>query len=234
MEEQQTFEAEAADSYASAIRNSLPTYDSIAAIVQSYFRKHLQQESNLLIVGAGGGNELAAWGPSNPGWSFTGFDPSPEMLAKAEQAAKKLGMTERTTLLNGLIADVPAAAKYDAASCLLVLHFVMSDAEKLELLKEVAGRLRPGAPFVLVAKCGNTKDAEFRRRLDIWKAHWVDKGCTPKETDEMAEYVLEHLSIIPEERIVGLMEEAGFMDITRFVSTTVFGGWLCRRTGEAD
>ncbi|WP_353626200.1 hypothetical protein [Bacillus sp. JCM 19041] len=61
--------------YEKNARMSIPTYDGLFMMIQSYFRAQSKsQDASLLVVGAGGGNELAAWGPSNPTWSFTGID----------------------------------------------------------------------------------------------------------------------------------------------------------------
>jgi len=36
-------------------------------MIQSYFRDQMDEKAPaLLVIGAGGRNELAAWGPSNP------------------------------------------------------------------------------------------------------------------------------------------------------------------------
>lgn len=40
------------------------------------------------------------------------------------------------------------AGPFDAATCLLTMHFVPMD-ERMRTLNEVRGRLKPGAPFVL-------------------------------------------------------------------------------------
>lgn len=51
-----------------------------------------EKPAALLVVGTGGGNELSAWGPSNPKWMFTGVDPSEEMLEITKNKAVQLGL----------------------------------------------------------------------------------------------------------------------------------------------
>ena len=43
--------------------------------------------AEILILGAGGGLELRAFADWQPGWRFTGVDPSAEMLALAAKVA---------------------------------------------------------------------------------------------------------------------------------------------------
>ncbi|MDC0762997.1 class I SAM-dependent methyltransferase [Brevibacillus sp. AG] len=85
MNEEITFNAKMVLAYDANTRISIPTYDLLFTMVQSYFRAQLgEKAASLLVIGAGGGNELSAWGPSNPKWTFTGVDPSAEMLAMAQ------------------------------------------------------------------------------------------------------------------------------------------------------
>lgn len=75
MKDKPTYNPEMAHTYRTNARISIPTYDGLFAMVQSYFRFQLGDEAaSLLVVGAGGGNELSAWGPSNLAWTFTGID----------------------------------------------------------------------------------------------------------------------------------------------------------------
>ena len=112
---------------------SIPTYDALFGMVQSYFRAELSGEgASVLVIGAGGGNELSAWGPTNPEWTFTGVDISEEMLKIAQHKTNQLGLSDRVKLIHGTINDLPKnTAVYDAASCILVLHFIDNVQEKL-------------------------------------------------------------------------------------------------------
>lgn len=91
---------EKARTYEQSTRISVPAYDTLFTVTQAYFRMHLgEQEASLLVVGAGGGNELSAWGPTNPKWTFTGVDPAMEMLQIAQHKAVQLDIENRVQLL---------------------------------------------------------------------------------------------------------------------------------------
>ncbi len=65
-------------------------------------------------------------------------------------AAATLGpLTSRTNLHAGYIDSAPEGP-FDAATCLLTLHFIALE-ERRRTLKEVRRRLKPGAPFVVAA-----------------------------------------------------------------------------------
>ena len=89
-------------------------------MVQSNFPFQLgEKAASLLVIGAGGGNELSAWGPSNPKWTFTVVDPSLRLIT--EDKTVQLGLEGRVRLIQGTIDNLPLQdPKFDAASCILV------------------------------------------------------------------------------------------------------------------
>ncbi|MEK3915872.1 class I SAM-dependent methyltransferase [Paenibacillus sp. FSL H7-0331] len=229
MTEDLTFNSNMAAAYEKNTRISIPTYDSLFAMIQSYYRVQLgENAASLLLIGAGGGNELSAWGPSNPGWTFTGVDPSEEMLKIARHKVVELGLESRVSLIQGTTDDLPKTyLKFDAASCILVLHFIDDVQEKLKLLGSIKAKLKSGAPFVLVSAYGNHDGSELQARLNVWKSFWIHAGRESSEVDEMVRSALARLSLLPEKQIEELLAESGFIKITRFYSTGLFAGWIC-------
>lgn len=66
---------------------------------------HVPADSQVLVLGAGGGQELTEFARNHPEWRFTGVDPSPAMLDLARQTMGP--MTDRAHLIQGYIADAP-------------------------------------------------------------------------------------------------------------------------------
>ena len=228
MKEELTFKSKNTIAYEANTRISIPTYDTLFTMVQSYFRAKLgEKEASLLVIGAGGGNELAAWGPSNPKWTFTGVDPSKEMLQMAKNKSIQLGLESRVRLIQGTIADLPLPdSKFDAASCILVLHFIVDVQQKLKLLRTIKDNLKPGAPFILVSAYGDPGEAELQDRINVWKSFYLDAGYELSKVDEMGKVIM-NISFIPEDHIERLLVESGFTNIARFYSTGLFAGWIC-------
>ena len=180
------------------------------------------------MVGAGGGTEIATLGPLNPGWTFTAVDPAPPMLELARLKATQLHMADRVEFIEGTIDAVAATNLHDAATFMLVLHFIADADEKLQQLKSIRQRLKPGAPFVMATMYGNPDDPAFEELFSLWKAYWLDTtNMTTVEVDEM-EKTVRQLSFISEQEIVRLLQEAGFSKIAKFFSTNMFGGWICK------
>ncbi|MGI8387717.1 class I SAM-dependent methyltransferase [Robertmurraya sp. P23] len=230
MNEKPNNNSEMAKVYEKNTRISIPSYDALFAMVQSYFRMILEEkEASILVVGAGGGNELSAWGPSNPQWNFTGVDPSEEMIRIAKNKTIQLGVESRVQLIQGTINDLPTTnSTFDAASCILVLHFIDGIQEKLKLLTSIKENLATGAPFVLVCAYGDPESTELQDRLQVWKSFWLDGGAETSKVEELVTIGIMKISFISENQIQWLLAEAGFTNITRFYSTGLFGGWMCQ------
>lgn len=220
------FDMEMAREYDKGIRRALPTYDALFRMVQSFLRANVKDSANLLVVGAGGGNEIVTFGIANPTWTFAGVDPSEAMLEVALQKAKKEGIEERVSIHVGKIEQIKFDEKFDAATCLLVLHFVETIEEKRSLLKTVKELLQPGAPFVLVTMFGDQSIPEFDERMNLWKSIWLDLTDLSQEDVNGMEESVRELSFVSAKQIEELLEEAGFERVTQFFSTTLFGGWI--------
>jgi tRNA (cmo5U34)-methyltransferase len=139
----------------------------------------------------------------------------------------QLGTDSRLRLIQGTIDDLPTSdSKFDAASCILVLHFIDDVQEKLKLLRTIKDHLKPGAPFVLVSAYGDGESAELQDRINIWKSFFLDAGYEKSKADDMGKVIMK-ISFIPENQIEKLLAESGFVKITRFYSTGLFAGWIC-------
>ena len=210
MDEDLEMNMEMAREYDIGIRRAMPTYDAMFQMVQSFFRANVKDSANVLVIGAGGGNEFVTFGTANPTWSFIGIDPSEDMLEVALQKAKSEGIDDRVSIHTGTIEQIEFTETFDAAICLLVLHFVETMDEKRSLLSAVKERLKPGSPFALVTMFGDQSNPEFDERMNLWKSIWLDlTDLTQEDVDEMEESVRE-LSFISASQIEELLVQTGF------------------------
>jgi tRNA (cmo5U34)-methyltransferase len=213
------------DDYDVAVRQSIPGYDALMSMLAALFSVYLADNAHILIVAAGGGNEISTLGQAHPSWQFTGVDPSEKMLAVAQSKVEALGLSDRVTLHQGVVQDLPKSP-FNAATSLLVMHFLPDDGTKLNYLQAIAARLQSGSPFVLVDMQGDKQSEEFGRLVDGWQTRAKMAGMEAERLTELRTKTREHLPCIPESRTLELLEQAGFRRITRFYTGFVFTGWL--------
>lgn len=222
------FNDDLATEYEKGIRRTLPSYDAMLRLTQTFFQSALPDEAQFLVVGAGSGNEILQLAEQKPHWSFVGVDPAEAMLHFAKERLNTL--PNNITLLHGTLLDTKLPiTQFDAASCLLVLHFIESYEEKLATLKAIARHLKPGAPFVLVSKYGQLGSTETELQFDLWRAYWLQYTKLTSEQVADMEQSIRAISYMSEKDILTLLQEAGFSQPSRFFATTLFGGWICRK-----
>ncbi len=182
-------------------------------------------DARILVLGAGGGLELKAFAGMQPGWHFDGVDPSKEML---DLARTTLGpMAPRVRLHEGYIDSAPSGP-FDGAACLLTLHF-MSPAERLETLKEIHWRLKPGASIVVAHHSFPSEDPVGDRWLARNAAFAVASGVPVAQAEGSITAIKERLPVLSPQQDADLLGEAGFADRELFYSAFTFKGWVARR-----
>jgi tRNA (cmo5U34)-methyltransferase len=185
--------------------------------------ERLKTTARVLVLGAGGGLELLSFATARPGWSFVGVDPSRPMLELAKHTLGELA--SRVELREGYIPDAPAGP-FDAATCLLTLHLVPDDGHKLEALRAIRERLKPGAPFAIVDNCIDLAAADAEQKLQRFAQYAVDSGHDAARMDEMKALLKSTFHSISPAREEALLDEAGFTGTELFFAGLSWRGWI--------
>lgn len=93
--------------YDIAVRQSIPGYEAMLTMLTALFQLYLMDDAHILVVGAGGGNEISALSQTHSTWQFTGVDPSEKMLAVAQSKVESLKIEDRVTLHKVVVQDLP-------------------------------------------------------------------------------------------------------------------------------
>ncbi|MCX8129474.1 MAG: class I SAM-dependent methyltransferase [Clostridia bacterium] len=216
--------------YDEAIRQFCAAYDPLFDMTYSFLKSMTKENSELLIVGSGTGMEIVTFGLKNPKWKFTGVDPSAEMLSIAEKKIRDSKLENSVDLFNGYTHELAEGAKYDAATCILVMHFLNDDGAKLELLESIGSRLKSGAPFILVDGFGVKGSEEFNRTIAAWKMFAISVGVDSEAVEDgFKNQILKRIQFVSEDRIKELLREAGFHSISRYYTSFLYGGWVAEK-----
>ena len=105
---------------------------------------------------------------------------------------------------------------------------IADDATKIETLKQVRARLKPGALFALVDNCIEIGSASADRWLNHYVQYAVDSGF-PREQAELFRGKLEDARTTrsPEQE-EQLLRDAGFHDIELYYVGLSWRGWIAR------
>jgi len=208
--------------YAEGPVRQVPGFHAMQRMAALLLAESVPGDGEVLVVGAGGGLELKAFADAQPGWRFTGVDPSAEML---KLAMATLGpLASRVALVEGYI-DAAPAGPYDGATCLLTLHFLPAE-ERLRTLKEIRRRLRPGAPLVVAHHSFPQDEAGKARWLQRYAAFAAASGVPAENAGNAAEAIGARLPLLAPEQDVALLQEAGFRAVELFYAGFTFKGWV--------
>ena len=226
MDFQQERYAKGAAGYDERIRKTFPFYATIHTAINAVLRVYLRPESEILIVGAGTGAEILELGKTNPGWRFVGVDLAKPMLDLAKEKIETAGLSDRVSLINGFVSDLPIDKLCDGATAAMIMHFVPDDGGKIEFLCAIAAHLKSGAPFVLMDANGDLNAPESELMIEAWKHQQNLAGVKWEEVESGMKERLKAIHFVSSKRIEQLLNEAGFHRIQRFFQNFILGGWV--------
>ncbi|WP_020698015.1 class I SAM-dependent methyltransferase [Reyranella massiliensis] len=208
--------------YAEGPPRFVPGFSDLHRMTTVLLGERAPREARVLVLGAGGGLELKALAEAHPGWTFDGIDPAAEML---KQAVRTLGpLAPRARLHEGYIDDAPEGP-FDAATCLLTLHFLAPE-ERRRTVSEIRKRLKPGAPFVVAHSSFPQGEAERALWLSRYAAFAVASGADPALAQKARAAVAAHLNIFTPEQDEAILRGAGFSDVSLFYAAFTWRGWV--------
>jgi tRNA (cmo5U34)-methyltransferase len=214
------------EGYDSAIRSFCGAYEEIFKLSYCCLKTSLPKRARVLVVGAGTGMEITEFAPLSPGWSFHGIDPSAKMLSLARKKISEKKIRNKICLTQGYVEDLTDKEGFDGAASILVMHFLKDDGAKLDLLKSINRHLKPGAPLTLVDGCGKPGSRAFKENLKAWKQYPVMHGLEPDYVEKaFSKTIMKMVQFVSESRILELLKEAGFINVFKYYSGFLYGGW---------
>ena len=213
---------EAVARYAAGPPRFVPGFADLHRMTDILLAERAPRDASVLVLGAGGGLELKALAEAHPEWTFLGVDPAGEMLKLAEKTLGKLAA--RVQLLEGYIDDV-RDGPFDAATCLLTLHFLTPD-ERRRTAAEVRRRLRPGAPFVTAHASFPRDDSNRSLWLSRYAAFAASSGVDTEIVEKMRASVEQQLNLLTPLQDEAVLRDAGFSRVGLFYAAFTWRGWV--------
>ena len=220
------FGRERALGYDDQVHRSWAGYGAMQQVIAEVIAAALpdKETASLLFVGVGTGSEVKPFARyAGADWHFTGVDPSPEMITIAREKLAAAGLLERTSLHACELRDLPRGPSFDGAQMIGVLHHLPSDDARIGLLREIAGRLVPGAPFVIGCRVGDEP------RLRAVEEQRIVLNGSPPEVMEHRRKAMASMRIpASEAEVFALLAQAGFAAPLFIFGELQFKVWVTR------
>lgn len=203
----------------------VPGYEPMQRMAAQLLAERAGETARILVLGAGGGLETAAFARMHPGWSFVAVDPAEAMIEQGKRTLEAAGGADRVEWVQGYVDDAPAGP-FDGASCLLTLHFASDDGEKLRTLRGIRTRLQPQRRLALVDLCIDMRGPDRELALERYVQFALGSGADHDDVMRTRERLISVLQLVSPERNEGLLVEAGFQKPELFYAGHAWRGWI--------
>ncbi len=213
--------------YDQTISKKIAGYSLLYDLTRYFLLVDFQQttvKKEMLVIGAGGGQELVTFAPINPQLHFTAIDSSKPMLERAQQRAMEYKSQIEYALTSWK--DYQVNTTYDAASCLLVLHFIKDYEEKRQFLKKIADSLQSGAKLYF-ATMYKEDEPSMSYQLAAWKGYMLHHQISEDHATQFEQSFDGHYHLIKEEELLTLLQSCGFTSISRYFHSFLLAGYIC-------
>lgn len=222
------FNKSSSASYDEKQQRVAPIVDNLHLLIGMVL-KCLPAQANILCVGVGTGAEIIKLAKVHPNWTFTGIEPSADMLDVCRTRLLENGILARTKLVQGYLSDFTQTDKFDAVLCLLVTHFVTDDAKRQKMFDEMAARLNPNGYLINADISGDMASAQFHELLEKWKALQMSAGSTPEQVENILPTWQKHLAILPPASIESFLHQSGFSTPVQFYQSFFIHAWYSQK-----
>lgn len=220
--------------YHSRIHHRVPGYDTLHNLSATLMSRYLlKAEGTILVIGAGGGEEIIRMANLLPNARFIALDSSKKMLTLARERCEKGKIPDRVQFIWGTASDLPKGITYDAAVCLLMFHFIEQTGQKQAFITMINHHLSPGAPFLIASVCGERKSHPFQQHLLTWSTYVSHRSVPLDSINSYVESMGKTNHPISSKTLKHQLKHAGFREITTYFQALFVEAIFCRK-GDPD
>jgi len=224
---QATFNQHAASAYDSQWSRLAPFRDAMHLLASAVLAG-LPADARILCVGAGTGAEILSLAEKFPGWRFTAVEPSAPMLDVFRRKAQEQGIASRCTFHAGYLDSLPQGDPFDAATSLLVSHFILQRDERVGFFRGIRQRLRPDGLLISSDLTSDTDAPHYGALLEVWMQTMAGADLSQEKLEQMRAAYRRDVAILAPEIVAGIITSGGFDMPVQFYQCGLIHGWFSR------
>ncbi|WMN60684.1 class I SAM-dependent methyltransferase [Pseudoalteromonas xiamenensis] len=178
--------------------------------------KNRPKNASILCVGAGTGREIAHLAQRFPSFRFTVVEPAKNMMERCIEMTKELDIYERCTFHCGFLDSLGESTRHDAATSLLVSHFLMDMQARSDFFAQIALRLKPRGLLINADLTADTSDTRYAVLLDFWITLMMNADLSQELIDKARQAYTTDVAILSRDSLNELMMKSGFEHPTTF------------------
>ncbi len=186
----------------------------------------LPADARILCVGSGTGSELIALGQEFPEWRFTVVEPAAAMMDICRQRAEEEGIAPRCTFHEGYLDTLTNSEAFDAATSILVSHFVMEPDQRRDFFCEIAARLRPEGYLVNADLASDISASDYKSLFKVWRRTMNYSGMPAEQVEKSCAF--RNVALLPPQEVGSIIAASGFETPILFFQTLLIHGWYSK------
>ncbi|WPK13110.1 class I SAM-dependent methyltransferase [Lysinibacillus louembei] len=210
--------------YDQQISRKIAGYELLHDLTSHLLSIHSPSIQQMLIIGAGGGQELVSFSAHLPNCHFLALDSSKPMLARAKERTRHLNNSIDFVLADW--ADYEVTAQFNAASCLLVLNFIDGLEQKIAFINKIYHTLQPHAVLFISMMM---KDAEqcMKLQLSAWKHYMQQQEISTEHATKFEKNYHNTYQLLQEDELISILTSCGFTSVSRYFQSFLLTSYVC-------
>ncbi len=220
--------------YDESFTRMAPLRETLHLLTLAGFSDLPLEEGRILCVGAGTGLEILFLAERFPKARFVAVEPSGPMLEVCRRRIAEHQLEGRCEFFHGYVESLPGEGGFEAATSILVSHFILSPERRGAYFKAIAERLRPGGRLVSADLAFDTASPLYPEALALWLRLLKTAKVDPEQIEKFRAAYERDVALWPPEKVEALLAANGFSQPLRAFQTGLIHGWVAQRTATGN